>query len=96
MTYELQPDRRTFLRTMGATGLALGTGASWFLSACSNDNGAATKAPSGGSAQLGTLAVGQTLKGDIYSDVAKSLPRGGSVDITLTSVAATLNILTST
>lgn len=96
MTFDSQTDRRTFLRAMGTTGIVLSTGASsWLLSAC-GDSDSGKAAPSGKGAQLGTLDVGQTLKGDIYSDVAKTLPRGGSLDVTLVQVAATLNILTST
>ncbi|GAA4664463.1 MULTISPECIES: ABC transporter substrate-binding protein [Amycolatopsis] len=91
-------ERRTFLRAAGATGVLAGTGlASTFLAGCGSTGGGGTGKVAAGLAPAATaLQPGKSIEGTIFADIASQLPRGGTLDITLTQSAATLNILSST
>jgi peptide/nickel transport system substrate-binding protein len=90
-------DRRAFLRAIGASGIIAGTGASALLAGCSGpaDTGNGKVSAGVGPAAL-ALQPGNSIEGTIYSEIASQLPKGGSLDITLTTSASTLNILSNT
>lgn len=93
-----QLDRREFLRAVGIAGVVAGAGGTpALLASCSgattSDGG---KIATGVGPAAAALQPGNSIEGTIYGDIATQLPKGGSLDITLTASAATLDILSST
>lgn len=92
-------DRRTVLKALGLAGLAVGS-SSALVAGCST--GTKTASVTGGgivpaaSGTGRTLEPGKFIEGVIYDDIAGSLPRGGSISVTLTEVVTSLNVLSST